>query len=335
MCSDVCLNSHKQYEEQSMIKTGFYWFCVICRAKIDDAPKPFIEMIVKGGTKLLSDSVTDEISEMKNHINQIDTDINRKLDALKESFDASTKTIQDSISTTSWANIVSGTDKVGNETQNSNVTDKAKSNNVIVDFAKQVVNNHKKITLDREERENNIIIFNAPEENLENTNADVGKKATVENITNNETTKESTTNDDAREENKTNELDEKANDEKFFKKLCQQVLGIKETPEVKMIRIGHKQANKPRLLKVSFLNSWDKRKFLSSLPKLKNQAIYKDLRVSHDMCLEDRLENKKLLSQAYEMNKKDNPEGFKYKVRGPPWEMKIVKIYAKNSTRNN
>ena len=45
---------------------------------------------------------------------------------------------------------------------------------------------------------------------------------------------------------------------------------------------------------------------------------------------EERTENKKLLKQAYEMNMKENNSNYKHKVRGPPWAMKIVKVYAKN-----
>ena len=48
------------------------------------------------------------------------------------------------------------------------------------------------------------------------------------------------------------------------------------------------------------------------------------------MSEEDRKENKRLLKEAWEKNKKENNDEFKYKVRGPPWSMKIVKVFSKN-----
>ena len=45
------------------------------------------------------------------------------------------------------------------------------------------------------------------------------------------------------------------------------------------------------------------------------------------MSLDDRVENKRLLKEGYELNQQNGKEGsFKYKVRGPPWAMNIVKV---------
>lgn len=44
---------------------------------------------------------------------------------------------------------------------------------------------------------------------------------------------------------------------------------------------------------------------------------------------EDRDESKRLLTEAYNLNEKLKKEGensYRYKVRGPPWDMGIVKI---------
>ena len=48
------------------------------------------------------------------------------------------------------------------------------------------------------------------------------------------------------------------------------------------------------------------------------------------MCEDDRLENKCLLKIAYSRNQKEQPTDFKYKVRGPHWALKIVKVFPKN-----
>ena len=44
------------------------------------------------------------------------------------------------------------------------------------------------------------------------------------------------------------------------------------------------------------------------------------------MSLEDRIENKKLLKEAFELNQKEQSTDYKYKVRGPPWAMNIIKV---------
>ena len=161
---------------------------------------------------------------------------------------------------------------------------------LITTVAKQVINNHKKLGTERETREKNIILFNAPKEDLENSDQDVN----------------------------------------FFQTLCKDVLDINEPPEVKMSRIGSKKPDKVRPIKVSFSQSWDKRIFLSKLPKLKGNSDYKKLHIAHDMCLEDRMENKALLKKAYDQNNSEQPKDFKYKVRGPPWNMNIIKVPTKN-----
>ena len=82
MC-DVCLNSHQSYQENWMKKTGYYWFCNTCRPKLEESPRPLMEM----STQTVSDgppsSVADELSQMKSQINQISYDINQKLETLK------------------------------------------------------------------------------------------------------------------------------------------------------------------------------------------------------------------------------------------------------------
>ena len=36
-----------------------------------------------------------------------------------------------------------------------------------------------------------------------------------------------------------------------------------------------------------------------------------------------------MLKEAHRLNEEEKPVGFKYKVRGPPWAMKIVKVQEK------
>ena len=256
----------------------------------------------------MKSSMTDEINQMKTHIEEINTNINLKLDALKESFVTSTKSIQNSISTTSWANIVAEGDKNQNE--------------VVGSFAKKVANSQKTITLDREEREKNVIIFNVPEDKDSKEEDD---KEGDEEKKEDEDEKEDE-NGDEKEVNGKHE-----SDARFFESMCIQNLEYKSTPGVTITRIGSTtNSDYHRPIKVSFHQSFDKRKFLSSLYKLKTDKKFNDIRISHDMSEEDRKENKRLLKEAWEKNKKENNDEFKYKVRGPPWSMKIVKVFSKN-----
>ena len=85
-----------------------------------------------------------------------------------------------------------------------------------------------------------------------------------------------------------------------------------------------------RPIKVIFPTSWEKRKFLASLSRLKGSP-YEKLHVAHDMNQEDRDKNKELLGEAYKLNQdKEKPSNFRYKVRGPLWAQKIVKVLIKN-----
>ena len=95
-----------------------------------------------------------------------------------------------------------------------------------------------------------------------------------------------------------------------------------------IVRSKNKEHERP--LKVSFHQSFDKRKFLSSLYKLKSDSKFDEIRVSHDMCEADRAENGRLLQEAYQRNQKIKNAGYKWKVRGPPWALRIVKVFAKN-----
>ena len=160
---------------------------------------------------------------------------------------------------------------------------------VIKSFAKEVANSQQKLTVDREEREKNIMIFNVPEDK-DKLNADM----------------------------------------EFFKSMCSETLEYENVPKVEIARPKFKPNNHHRPIKVCFDQSWDKRKFLSSLWKLKTDKKFDNIRISHDMNEEDRRENKKLLKEAYQKNVEEKNTEFKYKVRGPPWAMKIVKVFTKN-----
>jgi hypothetical protein len=160
--------------------------------------------------------------------------------------------------------------------------------NVITNLAKEVLNNQKQLSVERDEREKNIIVFGV--------------------------------------EDKDKKVESPEEDKAFFKTMCLSALELDEAPEVKIIRIKDSNPNHTRPIKVTFDSIWNKRKFLSSLFRLKGLDKYRNVRVAHDMCIADREENRKLLQEAYKKNQEEKPTSFKYKVRGPPWAMKIIKV---------
>ena len=215
-------------------------------------------------------------------MDQLEAKIDLKFESLKES-------VISSIPSTKEPEAKSWAEKVMSE-----INQPTNPEHIFENLAKQVANTQKQITSDREERENNVIIFNIPEQKVKSSEKD----------------------------------------KSFFESLCSEHLQLEEFTNIKLTRLGVQKEKYQRPLKVVFSESWDKRKFLSNLYKLKDIATFKNLRVSHDMNEQDRDENKKLLKKAHQMNEIEKPKNFRYKVRGPPWSMKIVKVYPKTGSTN-
>ena len=174
-------------------------------------------------------------------------------------------------------------------------------------LAKEVIHQTNHVLHDRENREKNIIVFNAKE--LESDVVD----------------------------------DRKTHDTELFNTLCNHVVGGTISFD-KITRIGKRnspsseesntdaseEVKKIRPMKVCFTDAFDKRKFLASLWKLKGApAELANLRIQHDLNKDERATTSRLLTEAYEKNTNEKPSGFLYKVRGPPYALKIVKVYQK------
>ena len=269
-CSDMSKKAYDILENNNFKQMGIGWTCTKCRSMDKTTTSS------NTNTNLLSDisnTISTELAKFKSEIGNDVAKINEKISILSKSMDeldASTK------KPLTWASVVgnSGSDK---------------NTSVVQLLAKKVTDTHKKLTLDREDRENNVIIFSVSET-------------------------------------------DKDNDIKTFNQMCTQSLGFVDAPKVSMTRLGTKRSNHKRPIKVSFQERWDKRKFLAKLYKLKQDEKFQGIRVAHDMCEDDRLENKRLLKEAYSRNQKEQPTDFKYKVRGPPWALKIVKVFSKNGS---
>ena len=291
------------YGKKMFAKYGFEWSCGCGEAGDGAIPK-------------LENEVNNLASKVNLILDEVKT-LNIKHQKLEESstvISNATESLLENQSKISWAEVA----KKG-----------SKSDKIITALANKVATSQFEKTQDRKERENNIMIFNAKE------------------------------------------AGDQKDDITFFKKLCTETLGFERSPDVKMKRIGSKKANalksvddekdqeegeksqgdlkrpdekeekeeklkKPKLhlrpIKVIFPTSWEKRKFLTSLNKLKDSP-YEELHVAHDMNQEDRDRNKALLDEAYKRSEAlEKPCNFRYKVRGPPWAQKIVKVYQKNSS---
>ena len=176
-------------------------------------------------------------------------------------------------------------------------------------LAKELVDESNKLMHDKESREKNVLLFNAEE----------------------------LTSDDGKERKK--------HDQHVFEVLSKHVVN-KVLPTEKMYRIGKREPvnnndvsnsengdvssrKKIRPIKVCFLNSFDKRTFLANLYKLKQSSpdLINNIKIQHDLTVEERKITKDLLSEAYNKNQTESPVDFLYKVRGPPHALKVVKVF--------
>ena len=86
---------------------------------------------------------------------------------------------------------------------------------------------------------------------------------------------------------------------------------------------------KPRPIRVILKDAEAKQELLKKLSKLKSldeSDPLKKLSITQDMSKSEREANKLKLQEAKDLNEKDNSGKFKYIVRGPPWERRVVKV---------
>lgn len=146
------------------------------------------------------------------------------------------------------------------------------------------------LTLDRAERERNILMFNAPDEN----NEVVGF------------------------------------DRAFFNKLCEEVLEMDSPEVTLKRMRGKEGKSKPIKVCFSQLGDkrkfLSKLRNLSQNPEYQNLHIKHDMSIEDRKTNSELLEQAWKMNQS----DKNVPSKYKFKVRGQPGAMKIVQIYAKN-----
>ena len=155
---------------------------------------------------------------------------------------------------------------------------------------------------DREKRKNNIILFNVVEA-------------------------------------ETNMKEERLkHDTELFKRICDEICDgntnrievteIRRIGKKSEIRDGEKTENRCRPMIVKLKEQTSKRQILVNANKIhdsKDDSL-KPVRMSHDLTLKERETAKHLHQEAKRRENQDTSGGFKYKVRGPPWDMRIVRI---------
>ena len=147
----------------------------------------------------------------------------------------------------------------------------------------------------QEERKNDIILFNVPE-------------------------------------SKANDMNERTKHDKEevkeITKICNAT--IKKDEMIRAIRLGKKpNADKPRPLLIEIINDDKKKALFKNLSKLQNAPEkYRSVSIQNDLTQKQREREKMMREEAKKKEQEASGEG-KFKVRGPPWDRKIVKVEAK------
>ena len=115
-------------------------------------------------------------------------------------------------------------------------------------------------------------------------------------------------------------------DKTAITKIIQDVLNVEMDDEeiVKVNRLGSKAEDKKRPLLVVFRSHNQKSRIFSSLKGLRN-TDYEHLSFSHDKTKLEREEFKKLIEECKSKEAQDEGK-FRYRPRGPPWNQRIVRL---------
>lgn len=98
-----------------------------------------------------------------------------------------------------------------------------------------------------------------------------------------------------------------------------------------IVRLGQRRAEGPRPLLVTFTSVEEKINFLKNTRSdlMSTSEKFKNVFVKHDMTLREKETSIKLGHLAKEKNEANQDQSFFFKVRGPPQNMRIVKVQRK------
>jgi len=124
--------------------------------------------------------------------------------------------------------------------------------------------------------------------------------------------------------------DRNKDDRTFAVKLLRSLnAGVIDDDIVKVFRLGQRQRDQetPRPLLVQFGSRLAKSLTMNNLYKLKHaEAKFRSVVVAHDMTQKERQECKELVNLAKQKNEEASSGDWVYKVRGPPGQMRIVRL---------
>ena len=130
-----------------------------------------------------------------------------------------------------------------------------------------------------------------------------------------------------KEEQITNDVNERnALDKEELMNVIKDTLKVRINQEdiIKITRLGAKMSDKKRPILLCLKEYSTKEKIFANLPRLK-PSIHNHLSFNHDMTLRERDEFKKLIEEA-KRKEAESMGKIKYRVRGPPWNRKIVEM---------
>ena len=298
--------SDEQYEALDTYKDSFHWFCKSCsvgsdkifilmktmQAKIDK-----LEIEIK---QLRKDKYDEKIETFKTEMicimDQKFEEINEKIDTQISVADHKIEEVNDKLTKQTsaheevpilWSDIVS-------KEVNSKFTKVCADVSTVqenLNITKQILEEQR----DKENRSNNVIIYNNPE---------------------------------IRSENKEEWF---KNEKSFCLDFFNNVLKTQVVDDDlgKITRLGKRtDENMSRPMLINFKEKTLKNKIMQSLSKLKQaEDAYRKLVVGHDMTVKEREECKKLVIEAKTKELESSNQGeWIYRVRGLPGQMAVVKI---------
>jgi hypothetical protein len=247
------------------------------------------------------DSLDKSIAEMKKEIVKIKQEQNSELQKLNEEV-KDIKRAQEEISyekqieqlTQAFVKDTPWSDMVKKEVDSKieNVSAELNSIQKIVDITKGMAEEEK----DKEARSKNIIMYNLPESS--DSLFEVRQKH------------------------------DKSLAMNVFRELIDK--NFEETEIQKIFRLGKMGAdpNKPRPLLVQFVDKMTKNYLMHNLYHIR-KTPFKDLAISHDMTLKEREQCKQMVEEAKNKEQQDKSGEWKFRVRGLPGQMRVVKLKIK------
>ena len=116
-------------------------------------------------------------------------------------------------------------------------------------------------------------------------------------------------------------------DSDFFLEVCTDVLGLDVMQDdiKKIYRIG-KRGPEPRPLLIQLSSGMLKNHIMESTFKLRSIEKFRHVVISHDMTKDEREQCKRLVEEAKERESQEPSGEYIFRVRGPPGDMKVVKL---------